>query len=239
MTRSEFEEASKSLMNRTEELLDDVMEESGLSWSEVDRVLLIGGSTRMPMVHKKLEEKFGRQITYSINPDEAVAQGAAIQAGLEMAKKGESSEVLRELSSKVNVSDVTSQALGVIALSNGVRKNSVIIPKNAKVPNKYSGMFSTRTDNQENVLVEVTQGDDEDLEFVTIIGESLIKLPGTWPARTPLKVTFHYDVDQTVFVELHDESNNLLGTFEVERQANMNQGELEQASRRIRELTID
>ena len=100
-------------------------------------------------------------------------------------------------------------------------------------------MFSTRTDNQENVLVEVTQGDDEDLEFVTIIGESLIKLPGTWPARTPLKVTFHYDVDQTVFVELHDESNNLLGTFEVERQANMNQGELEQASRRIRELTID
>ncbi len=239
VTRSEFEEASKSLMNRTEELLDDVMEESGLSWSEVDRVLLIGGSTRMPMVHKKLEEKFGRQITYSINPDEAVAQGAAIQAGLEMAKKGESSEVLRELSSKVNVSDVTSQALGVIALSNGVRKNSVIIPKNAKVPNKYSGMFSTRTDNQENVLVEVTQGDDEDLEFVTIIGESLIKLPGTWPARTPLKVTFHYDVDQTVFVELHDESNNLLGTFEVERQANMNQGELEQASRRIRELTID
>ena len=242
ITRVEFEEATKSLMNRTEELLDDVVEESGMSWDEIDQVLLIGGSTRMPMVQRKLEEKIGKKIVYSINPDEAVAQGAAIQAALEIASKSESadvSETVRGLAEKLVVSDVTSQALGTLALSNGVKRNTIIIPKNSKVPNKYSEYFSTVVDNQQNVLVEVTQGDDEDPQFVTVIGESTIKLPGDWPAGTVLKVTYHYDVDQTVFVEVHDSDNHLLGTFEVERQANLDKSAVEVASRKIKDLTID
>lgn len=242
ITRVEFEEATKSLMNRTEELLDDVVEESGMSWDEIDQVLLIGGSTRMPMVQRKLEEKIGKKIVYSINPDEAVAQGAAIQAALEIANKSESadvSETVRGLAEKLVVSDVTSQALGTLALSNGVKRNTIIIPKNSKGPNKYSEYFSTVVDNQQNVLVEVTQGDDEDPQFVTVIGESTIKLPGDWPAGTVLKVTYHYDVDQTVFVEVHDSDNHLLGTFEVERQANLDKSAVEVASRKIKDLTID
>lgn len=242
ITREEFENETKSLVARTQEILEDVLDDAGVSWSEIDHILLVGGSTRMPVIQRTLEENLGRNIQYSINPDEAVASGAAIQAALEMTKNGsEISEEISSLSSKISISDVTSQALGVISLSDEIGKeiNSIIIPKNAKVPSKFTEVFTTSVDNQKSVVVKVTQGDDADPTFVTIIGESLIELPGDWVKHTPLKITFHYDIDQTVFVEVHDEHDGLIGQFEVNRSANMSQRDMLISSKKISELSID
>lgn len=242
VTREEFENATRSLVERTQEILDDVINEAGVDWSEIDQVLLIGGSTRMPMIQRTLEQSLGRSIQYSINPDEAVAIGAAIQATLESVKNGNYvSEEVSEIAEQIKVSDVTSQALGVIATSSetGREINSVIIPRNAKVPSKYTELFSTVVANQKSINIRVTQGDDEDPAFVTIIGESVLELPGNWPKGHAIKISFHYDIDQTVFVEVHDENDKLIGQFEVERAANMNSKDLLVSSRKIQELSID
>ncbi|MER0122952.1 Hsp70 family protein [Streptococcus sp. ZJ93] len=242
LTREEFEKETEGLVQRTQEILEDVIEEAQLSWEQVDHVLLVGGSTRMPMIRANLEKNLGRSIQYSINPDEAVATGAAIQAALEAVNQGvETEPVLLGIAGKIEVSDVTSQALGVLALSpeTGNEMNSIIIPKNAKIPSKHEEVFSTVSDNQASIRVQVTQGDDIDPEFVTIIGESTINLPGTWPKNTPIKITFHYDIDQTVFVEVYDQNDTLVGHFEIERTANMSSTDLQLASMKIQNLTID
>ena len=190
-----------------------------------------------------MENKFGKdKLKFDINPDEAVAIGAAIQATLESLKNGDYvSEEVSKIAAQIKVSDVTSQALGVIATSSETGKeiNSVIIPRNAKVPSKYTELFSTSVANQKSVNIQVTQGDDEDPVFVTIIGECELELPGNWAKGSTIKITFHYDIDQTVFVEVHDEYDKLIGQFEVERAANMNKQDLLISSRKIKELSID
>lgn len=242
VTRDEFEKETKSLVARTQEILEDVIDDAGVAWTEIDHVLLVGGSTRMPIIKRVLEENLGRNIQYSINPDEAVAAGAAIQAALELSKKDRNtSEAINQLSDQISISDVTSQALGVIAIdsSNGKEINSIIIPKNAKIPSKHTESFTTSVTNQKYICVKVTQGDDEDPTFVTVIGESTLSLPGNWPKETEVKITFHYDVDQTVFVEVHDKDDNLVGQFEVDRNVNLSQSELITLSKKIEKLNIN
>jgi molecular chaperone DnaK len=226
VTREELEELTADLLNQARDLTISLVEESGLGWPQVDHVLLVGGSTKMPAVARMLEQISGRPPLRSGNPDELVALGAGIQASLE--SPGE-----RGRASRVVVKDVTSQGLGVVVRSDddpGRLVNSVIIPRNTTIPARESGYYSTVTDGQTELRVQVTQGDDTDLDYVKQIGEQLLAIP-PYPAGAGIRVDYAYDIDQLVSIAVHDlTSDTLLGTFEVENSANLSEDDLRRAT---------
>ncbi|UVJ38041.1 Hsp70 family protein [Arthrobacter sp. CJ23] len=237
--RKEFERITADLLRRTEDLADLVLEEAGVTWSQLDHVLLVGGSTRMPMVRELVERRAGRPANRRIHPDQAVALGAAVQAAIEeSASTGSQIEVFE--GKPLVVSDVTSQALGVVTVEDDrvTKINTTVIPRNSKIPAKHSQDLQTVRDQQTALHVEVTQGDDPNPDFVVVVGEKTLPIPA-YPAGAPIRVTYAYDIDQVVFVEVLDlTSGKSLGTFEVDRAANMNDRQLEAAAARVAVLPV-
>lgn len=247
MTRDEFESRTEDLLNTTRELVEDAMENAGKSWSDIDHLLLIGGSTRMPMVKKMMTSLSGKNPELNVNPDEAVALGAAIQAYVSV---NESSAIEKEQDGGVpaviggelitiNVSDVTSQALGVILLNDyDQEENFVVIPKNAKIPTKGEQHARTVVDQQTSILVRVTQGEDREVRYVTEIGSKEIPIP-PYPKGSPFTVSYAYDIDQTVYVELFDDTKGVVvGKFEIDRLMNLDDEEVKNAMQRISKMDI-
>jgi len=232
VTREQFEEATSSLLRRTQEIVEDTLDESGLDWDDIDQVLLVGGSTRMPAVHDLVRRLSGRAAADGVNPDEVVALGAAIQAVL--TTRNESAAPLGD----VRVHDVTSHALGttVFDVDEERKVNAVIIPRNTKIP--ASGEQELFHDNPvTQVSIDLTQGDDPDPEFVTTIGESTIELDEEWPAGTRFRLVYSYDVDQTVHVEIFRlPSGESAGAFAIERVANMTQDEIVASATKVRSV---
>lgn len=245
MTRDEFESRTEDLLNTTRELVEDAMESAGKSWGDIDHLLLIGGSTRMPMVKKMMTSLSGKNPELNINPDEAVALGAAIQAYVSSSEVNDAEEdggvpaVIGGELITINVSDVTSQALGVVLLNDQDQdENFVVIPKNAKIPTKGKQHARTVVDQQTSILVRVTQGEDREVRYVTEIGSKEIPVP-PYPKGAPFTVSYAYDIDQTVYVELFDETKGeIVGKFEIDRLMNLNEEEVKNAMKRINDMDI-
>ena len=248
VNRGIFDAQIAGLLRRTEEILEDVLQEAQLTWAHIDKVLLVGGSTRMPAVRQMLEKVTGKTPELGVNPDEAVALGAAIQAALESEPEEETigfiggrTAVEGLLGGPVRVKDVTSQALGAIVFEHNTDEkiNIIIIPRNSEVPAKHSRKVCTRYDYQESILVTVTQGDDEDPEFVTIVGKGVLDMPIKYPKGAPLEYIYKYDVDQIINVEVIDLTANIsLGTFQIDRVANLTQEQVEKANYKIGSMMI-
>lgn len=237
--RAEFERITKDLLNRTKDLTEFVLSEAGVTWASIDHLLLVGGSTRMPMVRELVERLAGKPADRSVRPDEAVAMGAAIQAAMEESTTAGADLAIFDGKAPV-ISDVTSQGLGVIFLDSDTNRdvNEVIIPRNTKIPAKFSTSGSTVQDNQKTVLVQVTQGDDTNPDYVVEIGSKEIPLP-PYPKGAPLGIAYAYDIDQTVFVEVTDlTTNQSLGTFEVDRLANLTDEQLKAATTKVASLSV-
>ncbi len=231
ITREQFEVASNTLLKRTRELVEDTLDESGLDWHEISAVLLVGGSTRMPAVTTMLQGLTGQTAAHGVDPDAAVALGAAIQAALEV--EGDAQGALLG----VTIEDVTSIALGSRALDEEYKqRNWTIIPKNTRVP--ASGMRSfTTTGPRSRIYIDVTQGDDPDPDFVSVVGEGYVDLEEEWPEGTDFAVVFRYDIDQTVTVEVYRlPSEEYVGAFEIDRVANLDAEGVAEATSRVAAL---
>ncbi|GAA2328829.1 Hsp70 family protein [Dactylosporangium salmoneum] len=241
VTRAEFEEAAQGLLNRTRGLTEIALEDAGLTWADIDKVLLVGGSTRMPMVRRMVEAEAGKPAERGINPDELVVLGAAVQARLEEAA-GEPGGPVPTVDGQPipPVAEATSHGLGTLARNpvTGRMENTVIIPRNSRIPAQQQGFFTTVVDNQEEVAVEITQGDDIDPEGVQILDTKVVKLP-SYPSGAPIAVTYAYDIDQTVFVEVTDlTAKQSLGTFEVYAPQNFSEQELIESARRLTDVGV-
>jgi molecular chaperone DnaK (HSP70) len=239
VARTEFERITADLLRRSKNLTEAVLEEAGIAWSQVDHVLLVGGSTRMPMVRELVESLAGKPADRSVHPDEAVALGAAVQAAME--ESTAAGGVLDLFSGQAPViEDVTSQALGVITVKDDLRTltNTTVIPRNTKIPAKHSTDVSTIRDNQTAIDVEVTQGDDENPDFVVSVGKKTLPIPA-YPKGADIRITYAYDIDQTVFVEVTDlTTNQSLGTFEVDRLANLSDEQVKAAAIKLASLPV-
>ncbi|MEV6409926.1 Hsp70 family protein [Kribbella sp. NPDC051718] len=239
ITRAEFEDVTAHLVSRTRDLAEILIEDAGLVWSDIDRVLLAGGSTRMPAVRAMVAKMSHRVAESAVNPDEIVALGAAVQAQVLTAGNGQGP--MPEVNGvPISIRDVTSQGLGTLARIEGTSRmeNVVIVAPNTPIPASNSELFHTVVDNQTSLFVQVTQGDDQDAAYVKVIGERELSIP-PYPAGAPVSVAFAYDLDQTVFIELIDlTSHQSLGTFEVSDVANMTPAERDQATRKIHELEV-
>lgn len=249
ITRAAFEKEAETLMQRTQLLLDDVLKEKNLGWSDINHLLVVGGSTRMPMVKKLLEQISGKEVTYKVDPDTAVAQGAAIFAST-LSSEQETSPSGGEITAgdrsgvtaNLVISDVTSQSLGVITVDaddHNRKVNTIIIPHNTKIPTKKSEVVYTLYDNQTEIKVEVTEGNDADVEYVRVIGSSVLSMPA-YPKDSPVEIVYAYDPDQTIYIEVIDKvTNNSLGTFEIDRASNLSDEEVVNAMGIVKHATVD
>lgn len=204
ISRIEFEEKLSSHISKTEILVEKALMEADLEVEDIDNVLLVGGSTRIPAFTESVKNLVNKEPKKDVNPDEAVALGAAIKAGLVMIEKNPDSvnnNIKRELSN-TKLTDVANHSYGTIAinydekLEKHVLKNSIIIPKNTQLPCSKSESFFTSVDNQETIDISVTQGESEDVDFVDIITKQEMKLPPNRAQGQELEFTYEYDANQ-------------------------------------------
>jgi molecular chaperone DnaK len=191
ISRAQFEQMTKDLLDRTRQPFQNVIKDAGISISDIDHVVLVGGSTRMPAVSSLVKELTGKEPNKGVNPDEVVAVGAALQAGV---LKGERKDVL--------LIDVTPLSLGIETKGGLFTK---LIERNTAIPTKRSEVFSTAEDNQPSVLIQVFQGEREIAQHNKALGT--FELTGIAPAPRgvpQIEVTFDIDANGIVNVSAKD-----------------------------------
>jgi molecular chaperone DnaK len=188
ITREQFEEMTADLLDRTSYTTRQLLAAANLEWKNIDRLLLVGGSTRMPMVHAMLRQLSGKEPDASVAADEAVAMGAALRAGLLLAERQGKPPVF-------TIRNVNSHSLGVVGVDpqTGRRRNGTLIPRNTPLPVTAKRTFRTRKANQRSVLVEIVEGESATADDCTQIGKCSVRhLPENLPAQTPVDVFFRY-----------------------------------------------
>jgi len=215
ITREQFEEAIAPLIARADMLVEVILEEAKCKPGDIHKVLLVGGSTRIPMVQRRLEQKFGFPPEAAVNVDECVALGAAIHAGLVKLRENPN-EVDKGIAGglkDVKLKDVCNHSYGTICApydeetGQYVVQNSIILRKNTPLPCEQTQRFFTMVDGQTQLQVTVTQGEDTDPDYVNKIATENFELPPSRPANRPIRVTYSYDVNQRMHCTFQDEDS--------------------------------
>ncbi len=212
VSREMFEAAIKLLVDRSEILLEVALDEAKLKPDDIDRVLLVGGSSRIPLVQKRLQDKFGFAPETAVNLDECVALGAAIHAGMALLRdnpKTVSAGIAGGLKD-INLTDVCNHSFGTICApidkktGRRIIENRIILQKNTPLPCEQSQVFYTMSEGQSELQVTVTQGEDTQPQYVNEIATHKFELPPDRPAGCPIEVTYSYDVNQRMNCKFHD-----------------------------------
>ncbi len=215
ITRAKFESLTEDLIERTVGPTEQALEDADLDKGDIDEVILVGGSTRMPQVQEQVEELVGQEPKKNVNPDEAVALGAAVQGGV---LSGEVDDIV--------LVDVTPLSLG-IEVKGGLFER--LIEKNTAIPTTASKVFTTAADNQTSVQIRVFQGEREIAEENELLGDfHLTGIPPA-PAGTPeIEVTFEIDADGIVNVEAEDKGSGNAESITIEGGVGLSDEEIEQ-----------
>jgi len=244
LAREQFEQMTGHLLERTKMLVESVMSEAKTNWSQIDTVLLIGGSTRMPMVPQMIERMSGKAPSQAINPDEAVAMGAAVQAGILMAQKGDSAILAtaegRRLAN-TRVTDVTSHAFGIILMDDRTKTeyNQVMIARNTPIPHEVQDHFYTISNNQARVRFVVLQGQDRDPANCNTIGETELEFDRPKPRGYPVRVTYQYDANMVMHCYMEDEKTGRIAELHISQSGRMSDGEVEAKKRLMDRVKVD
>jgi molecular chaperone DnaK len=215
VTRDEFEEATAALVERTRMTSEIVVRQAGVAWADIDRVLLVGGSTRMPAVRRMLRELTGKEPEASLSPDEAVAHGAALYAEL-LAPRSCGGEP-----AKFTMTNVNSHSLGVLgrAVSDGRKVNKIVIPRNSPLPRTVTKEFRTYRESQKSVVIKVLEGESDQPEVCTAIGTCAIHdLPAGLPVGWPITVSYTYEANGRLRVAASLKGHDASVTADFERE---------------------
>ncbi|WP_310446008.1 molecular chaperone DnaK [Thiobacillus sp.] len=214
ITRAKFEALVEDLIKRTIDPCKMALKDAGLTTSQVDDVILVGGQTRMPKVMDAVKEFFGKEARRDVNPDEAVAVGAAIQGGV---LQGEVKDVL--------LLDVTPLSLGIETLGSVMTK---LIPKNTTIPTKASQVFSTADDNQSAVTVHVLQGEREIASGNKSLGQfNLSDIPPAPRGMPQIEVTFDIDANGILHVSAKDKATGKENKIKIQASSGLSEEEIQ------------
>ena len=214
LTRSKLESLTESLVERTRKPCMQALKDSGLKNNEIDEVILVGGQTRMPIVRQFVEKIFSKKPNSSVNPDEVVAMGAAIQAGV---LQGDIKDVL--------LLDVTPLSLGIETLGGVFTK---LIERNTTIPTKKAQIFSTASDNQTAVTIRVFQGEREMAEGNKLLGQFNLEGIAHAPRGMPqIEVSFDIDANGIVQVSAKDKATNKEQQIRIEASGGLNEADIE------------
>ena len=215
LTRAEFDRMTKFLVDKTVEPVRQALSDAHLTAADLDQVLLVGGSTRMLSVQEAVKKELGKEPNRSVNPDEVVAMGAAIQGGI----------LNQELGNDILLLDVTPLSLGIETLG-GVM--TVLIPRNTTIPTEKSEVFSTAVDNQPAVDIHVLQGERKMASDNKTLCN--FQLTGIAPARRgvpQIEVTFNIDVNGIVHVSALDKGTNKKQEITISNSSGLSDAEIE------------
>ena len=216
LTRAQFEDMTSDLLERTQKPIEQVLSDAGVEKEKVSQVLLVGGSTRMPAVTALVQDLIGKEPSKTVNPDEVVAMGAALQGGIAGG----------EVKSMVLI-DVTSLTLGVEG-NGGVMVP--LIPRGTAMPTRHSEVFTTADDGQESVLVQVYQGEREMTSGNKLLGKFDLQGIPPAPRGVPqIEVTFDIDVDGILTVSARDKASGTKQQVTVSGTKGLSQSEIDQA----------
>ena len=218
LTRAQFEEMVKEYVDRSIELVNQVLKEAKMDPKDIDEIILVGGQTRMPLIQQRIKEVFGKEPRKDINPDEVVAIGAAIQGGI---LQGEVKDVL--------LLDVTPLSLGIETLG-GV--NTILIPKNTTIPTAKTQIFSTAQDNQTSVEVHVLQGERPMAKDNKSLGRFILDGIPPAPRGVPqIEVTFDIDANGILTVTAKDKATGKSQSIRIEGSLGVSKEEVERMKR--------
>jgi molecular chaperone DnaK len=249
ITREMFEKGISSLIARTDILLDVALEEAHLKPSGIDKVLLVGGSSRIPLVRENLEKRFGFAPETSANVDECVALGAAVHAGLTVVRETPDA-VPAGISSglkDISLTDVCNHSYGTICApmdketGRRVIENRIILKKNTPLPCESTQMFYTMSKGQKEVEVTITQGEDTAVDYVNKIATHKFKLPPNRQARCPIKVTYSYDVNQRMHCTFEDvqSGKTLEVEFSLDQKGEMSESDVKQKADELGAVKVE
>ncbi len=214
LSKAKFESLTSDLLNNTKVPIDKAMKDASLTKDDIDQILLVGGSTRMPMVVDLVKSYFGKEPNKNINPDECVAIGAAIQGGV---LKGDVKDVL--------LLDVTPLSLGIETLGSVFTR---LIDRNTTIPTKKTQIFSTAADNQPAVSIHVLQGEREMAEYNKTLGRfDLVGIPPAPRGVPQIEVSFDIDANGIVNVSAKDLGTGKEHSIKIEVSSGLSEAEIQ------------
>jgi molecular chaperone DnaK len=245
LTREDFEQHCQHLVEKTKTICEIVLSEARMNWGEVDRILLVGGMTRMPMIRDMISKLSDTPLVDTVNPDEVVSLGAAIQSLLCMMEEEKSSGAEEEESSVpestreqyegregklIQISNITSHTLGVV-LYDKVKQEDYVFPmikKASALPANVENTFGTAQANMDNVTVRIVEGESTVPEECSPLGIAQIELPPYLPAGSPVNIIYRYNTNQIleVTVEAYDKKKQVL----IKRNTGLDEQEIEKAT---------
>lgn len=231
LSRDEFEALTADLVQRSMFTVEKLLRDAQAKWPDVTRILMVGGSTRMPMIARALEDQSGMPVDRSMSPDEAVAHGAALYAGF-LQRGGSASD--RNLA----VKNVNSHDLGVLGMEKetGLRRRRIMIPRNTTLPARSRSRFVTHRANQRRVVVHVVEGGDDSGKNATPIGKCLVSgLPRKLPAQSPVVVQFFYAANGRLSVKATLPDAGVEASTTIERASGMTEEMLREWEQRVAE----
>lgn len=238
MTRAEFENAVADTVEDVSDTIETTLDDSGLSASDLGTVLMVGGSSRIPVFASMLKELFGKEPTFTKNLDEDVARGAAILA----TKTSGSADPRSELAELAIPTDVASHGLGMTVLKDGDAENEInglIVSAGTPVPAHGSETFHSVADGQTEVRLRINEGDDEDLAYCRPLGEGSASFGRPVNAGYPIRIDVAYTEEQIVYVQAYDgETGTLIGEVTIKREGSLSGTEKDSALAAISEKGV-